>query len=574
MIKTRNVITTLAFTLMFMFSNTIFMRCSASQTDVGINEHFTQVVGNWLATVRIDGLDIQIFRMPGDPTGMNVLYTAPWHFILEENGLVDVTIREIPFKSVENQRHTRQCTIKLAKNPVGTRYKIAALLNRHNIVPGITPANVNPAELYYVRVEDITPNMIKDYHFASFERYYPKSQLIFLDALVENQQDADTFKKWVEEGNARFIITQRLYAEAWVSDQSADGRIQVAKAVQSIIDASSSISDNDVRHSLKPRFVDKLQKAQIEEVLTASKDVLFRSMDVDTEDNKTFLSWIESLMTEMFQEIKVDFKAERDWDIIRDYLNSKGVKESVINSFENENKDLLQTSESNSVSVKASGAAKFLWLSANMSANIDTSSSKEYLSEKYKKEIVDGQITIPTALNLYEISEGAYEKIMSWSARQLKTTHTLKESREDVSTEAPGCWEVNVVHLERYASADFSALQKQLTLAQSQADALPAQPQRLNEQSFSIAEGDLRAGKRLEILRIPKWGEGDSVDRAATYLCTIFMNNEGGDNVICQLIFQWGSTKEVKPVAGNAGLVKFMIVGDLLYAMLKGPDDY
>jgi hypothetical protein len=537
----------------------------------------TRVVGAWLATVDVDGLEIQVFEMPGNTK--NVVYTAPFHFELDPDGNVDVRQISTPHDDDKTRQLTR-LNLTLIRNPQGTREKIAEKLRKSNVRSDITAENVNPADVYELVIKDVTPGLKTSLRFMDYNQRYFSGKRVELDAYVP-VTEASAYKKWIQDGGSRFRIHQKLYGEVVDWEQTADIRSHIAQAALSQLDVSGPVIPGDIRQNKAP-YVTRKQMDEIQKNVRQQLSVNIRTMGASNEGVLT--SQTDRFVDQMFDLSVVSFDDGSLWEALDEQnLTQNGIDPGKLQSFKENISSIDKSSwtKEDYDRIKIEASASFLGFGGsagveNESRKIDNGTKEVQNSVVYD---IQGDIPVPVGIELYRLSEGAMKTLTEMSFREMRTSKAITEMQMDISTIKPQGWVIRDVWLDRYPPDSW---QKIVRIATGAVD--PLDPNAKLE-DITPPVGRERVGEWKENDSVPlQRGEAETIvrnlqvqdDKNLDYgwLLTVRMNNSASDSFIVQMPFKGVITGPLKPIGDVDIPIDFYIIGTEVQAVIRGPRPY
>ncbi|MBU0551986.1 hypothetical protein KKB55_18245 [Myxococcota bacterium] len=537
----------------------------------------TRVVGSWLATVGIDGLEIQVYEMPGNPD--NVVYIAPYHFALDNNGKVD--IREVKTTFDKNGSGKIRLVLTLVRNPQGTRSKIAEQLRFHGIKPNITEANVNPADILSVQVQDITPNLKDEIRFKPVEERFPSGRTLEIDALVSEDLKGQ-FIKWIQdEGGLRFRIIQRVFGESIEWESTLTLQTQFLQAIHNEMEVQGPVIAGNIKEA-KPPYV---TRKQLDEIIDRARNHVRGEMRIMGDPNMShpIIRQLDALTQEAFKGETIFFEDEDVWGRMdTQNLTKNGLQPSKINNFLDDMKKKSDVQRSESMKTGGSANANvFGVFKAGASGNYESSSSYHQVDENSMVWQRKGDIEVPVGFELYRLSNAFVDKARDIGVRGLKTRKAIAESQMVITTQSPPTWVVRSVQVDRYAHENFVKVLNFVLGKATQTD--PSKTPELLTPPIAIESkmefGDknkpliLRRGQRFELVKLTSPGD-EPKDKPYGYTLTVILNNEAGDNIVHQLAVKGKISGEILPLNAEPGPIKYLAMGDVIYIMIRGPEAF
>lgn len=565
----------------------------------------TRVVGSWLATVDVDGQEIQVFEMPGKPD--NVLYTAPYRFKLNEKNEVDIVEWKTDdkynlfFGKSTDEKPDKQVrlSITLVRNPQGTRSKIAQALRLHGIMPNITEANVNPADVSYLRVEDVTDGVIDKFKFVTHEVKYPTDREIQLTLFFSNTAESDNFKAFVLSGYSTFKITQRVVGERVNWEQNIDVRSSAKQALAQLIDSVSPVIPGDIAQG-KSAFVTRKQREEIMEKVR-KRVRIDRRVYGEVPENQ-LIGTLESVMSQAF--IATEFTKDL-FDRFKqaDNLATLGINPSVITHWKDDEKTISHDEGSENltigldVTMEAGGLFGLFEAGGEVDTDFSTAETWKRIEERHRVQERDGNFVIPTGFEIYRVSDGLFSGDSDWSVSTTGTSKTVIETISQLSTAQPSGWSIKEVYVEQMELSQLLSMrrflvekEKLITNDESPDAILPPERTLLQhatgDENVSATLGQLTRGK-MNLLWKPETTvtkpktEGEDPTATTTipspvmskgHLVTVVLANESGDSIIHYLLFAGLKTGEIQPVGIPYSPVQYLLLNKMLYVQLRGPE--
>ncbi len=535
-----------------------------------------------IATFNIDGNDIHVYR--GSEAGTAV-YVPGWCFELDAQGKVKIDVIDIPFGN-EKIREPRKLSVTLIRNPGGSAARIASKLREQGIMPDVRPAQVIPAELRYLKIEDQTKGIPEQYRFGKYEARNRADSRVELSMVMEKAA-VQPFTKFVQDGGIKLLVTQHVTAEAVLSKASAFADfLQHISGERMAEIFGDAVSNRNAIVNGEPIAVTRNQREAIAQKLDAYLKVF-----VDQSNDSPFVAdvtrWAEQFRDLVFSMETMELNEATLKLIMQNGWSPKDTEPSKMTKFleevetQRKNKtlskdtwdNLRKTAEARSWNEIDGGFFSSDSSSGSSSRESETKNSGEKTrenetesSDSHKQER-EGEFYVPKSLNISVFNQANVTKKIRQSISFEETRTVNKAFSTEVTSAQPGGWQVAGISVDLY----FERAQAYLDWWNSpnKLSTMPPEPS-IPVRSTPSDPKPILLNAPLTIYDLVSGVPTEKEKKPADvlYNVTVFLINPAGRSVSHTFNVRGMPSGRVETFGG----LEFLVIGGKLYANLMPAD--